>query len=317
MFSIEFSLNNPHFSQLKMNIKLTAAILALMALAPIADAQVPAETEGTITNIVSNPGGSVTLTVMDITVTVPVGTPVSTPTSKDIGLAGLVNPTAFPGRTQAGFLGGTAIVLGNAAVDGVITADSVFAEPAENVVLGIVTPAEVGDPTGSLRVNGMLVQFLNDPRIDFDVPRNDLGFEVALAAVVPGTAVAIEGYYSTETNTFYSFLLEAVEVPALNPALQVSILRAQGRTDRGELEVRGGVSGITGAGGVTVQIRQVRPNGTTPLIGTVAAILDPLVPGTATYRFLAQGVTPFPTTVFARVVRAGVTANSDRVSPSL
>ena len=250
---------------------------------------------------------------MDITVTVPLGTAVSTPTSDDIGLAGLVNPTPFPGRSEAGFLGGTAIVLGTVGLDGIVIAESVFAEPAENVVLGIVTPSLPSDPVGSLRVSGMLVQFLNDPRILFDGPKNDLGFEVALTSVIPGTAVGIEGYYSVGANTFYAFLLEAVGVPALNPALQVSILRAQGRTDRGELEVRGGVSGITGTGPVTVQIFRVRDNGTfaaTTRIGQTTAILDPLVPGTATYRFRAQGIRPFPTRVVARIVRGIVTADS-------
>jgi len=297
-----------------MKLQLTAVLSALVALVPSVHAQVaaPAETEGTITSIISNADGSATLKVMDITVNVPVGTPVSTPTSANIGISGLVNPAPFPGRGEPGFKGGTAIVLGTVGLDGVVIADSVFAEPSENVVLGIVTPSQPSDPAGSLRVSGMLVEFLNDPRIDFDVPTNDLGFEVALASVVPGTEVGVEGYYSITTNTFYAFLLEAVGVAPLNPGLQVSILRAQGRTDRGEVEVRGGVSGITGAGAVTVQIFRVRAGNLSPVrIGQTAAILDPLVPGTATYRFRGQGIAPFPTLgVFARVVRGGVTANS-------
>jgi hypothetical protein len=150
-----------------MKLRNFAAIAALVAFAPFIHAQVPvpAETEGTITGITSNPNGSVTLKVMDITVTVPVGTVVSTPTSDNIGLAGLVDPTPFPGRSEAGFLGGTAIVLGTVGLDGIVIAESVFAEPSENVVLGIVTPSLVSDPVGSLRVSGMLVQFLNDARI--------------------------------------------------------------------------------------------------------------------------------------------------------
>lgn len=301
-----------------MKLNLLTIIASSLGIAPLVQAQVPvaipAEIEGTLMSVTGNADGSATLQVMDVLVNVPLGTPISTPTSADIGIPALLDPTSFPGRSQAGFVGGTAIILGTVDAAGLLTADSAFFEPAENVVLGVVTPTETGDPTGSLRVNGMLVNFLTDPRITFDVPRNDLGFEVALASIEPLTEVGIEGYYSADTNAFYAFALEAVGVPAANPALQVAILRAQGRTDRGEIEVRGGVSGITGANAVTVQIFRVRPNGTfgpATRIGTVTAVRDELDPTSATFRFRATGVSPFPERVAARVVRAGVVANSE------
>jgi hypothetical protein len=300
------------------HIKL-AILLASLAFAPLVSAQisVPAEVEGTLTSI--TPGtGSVELKVMDVRINVPgTGVVISTPTRDDLTLADLTGGAPFPGRSQAGFLGGTAIVLGTADEEtGLITAESVFLEPAENVVLGVVTPTvttPTPDPAGTLRVNGMLVKFLTDPRITFDKPLNDLGFEVSFASIVPGTAVAIEGYYSESEKSFYAFALEATNVPALVSTLQVSILRAQGRTDRGELDVRGAVSGVTGTGPVNVQIFRVRPNntfGAATRIGTVAAIPGE-VAGTFIYRFTTQGLTVFPERIVARVVRGGVTATSE------
>lgn len=287
------------------------ALGATLALAPFASAQVVAQSvvEGTLTAI--TPGTtSVELKVMDIRVIVPSTAVISTPTRKDLTLAELSSLTRFPGRDRDGFLGGTAIVTGPSNAAGVITANTVFVEPAENVVVGLATPRAVSDPVGTVRVNGMLVKFLQDPRIKFGAPLNDLGFEIDLAAIVPGTAVSIEGYYSELDNAFYAFLLDAIGVPALSPALQASVLLAQGRAGRGELSVNGAVSGVTGAGAVTVQIFRVLPNNTVGTrIGTVTATAD-VLPGTFTYRFSARGVTPLPERVVARVVRGAVTATS-------
>lgn len=288
-----------------------AVLLASLAFAPFVSAQVvlSSEIEGTLTAI--TPGTtSVELKVMDTRVSVPATAVISSPTRDDLTLADLTSTTRFPGRDKDGFLGGTAIVIGTVNAAGLLTATSVVVEPAENVVLGIATPRLVTDPVGTIRANGMLVKPLNDPRIRLGAPLNDLGFEIALPAILPGTALAIEGYYSELDNAFYAFSLNAVGVPAASPALQASVLLANGRTARGELTVNGAVSGATGTAPVTVQIFRVRPDGVVDTrIATVTATAD-VLPGTFTYSFTGRGVSPFPTRVVARVVRGTVTATS-------
>jgi len=76
--------------------------------------------------------------------------------------------------------------------------------------------------------------------------------------------------------------------PALNPALQVTSLRAQGRPAKGELQIQGSLSGIA-AGAVAPTVRFSNAStGTT--IGTVVVVLDPLVPGTASFRYRGRGL---------------------------
>jgi len=263
----------------------------------------PAALEGPVSSI-KQAGANVNVVVMGITVRVRPATVITTPTAT-LTLAQLLDTTPLPGRSEAGFVGGTAIVEGNTTAAGVVIADTLFVEPAENVVIGIVTE----NSAGVLKVNGMAVTMLADARIPAEPLRNDLGFEIAREAITVGTVVALEGYYSASSQALQAFILEATGIPALNPGLQVSILRAQGRADRGELEVRGGVSGVPAGAVVTVQIRAPRANGTSRLLGTVTATPDVLA-NTQSYRFRAQGITPFPANIFARVVRAGETAES-------
>lgn len=69
------------------------------------------------------------MTVMGMTVTVPVGTVVTSP-SATLTLAQLADATPLPNRTQAGFIDGTAIINGDVAANGIITATDVFVEPS-------------------------------------------------------------------------------------------------------------------------------------------------------------------------------------------
>ena len=71
-----------------------------------APATIPGYTEGPISNVVLQPDGSVTMTVIGVTVKVPVGTPVHSPT-RALTLRQLALRTKLPGRLEAGFLGGT------------------------------------------------------------------------------------------------------------------------------------------------------------------------------------------------------------------
>jgi hypothetical protein len=287
-------------------MKSVSLVLMSVVLAGLAFAQtavVPAAIEGPISSIVAT-NANATVVVMGITILVTPDTVITTPTAT-LTLQQLLDTAPLPGRSEAGFVGGTAIVDGNTTEAGDVIADNLFVEPAENVVIGVVTE----NGAGSLKVNGMAVTMLTDERIPAEPLRNDLGFEIAREAITVGTVVALEGYYSASSQALQAFILEATGIPALNPGLQVSILRAQGRADRGELEVRGGVSGVPAGAVVTVQIRAPRANGTSRLLGTVTAVPDVLA-NTRIYRFRGQGITPFPANVFARVVLGGQTANS-------
>lgn len=152
-------------------------------------------------------------------------------------------------------------------------------EPAENVTLGIITG------TQPLTVNHMPVVLIDDPRIPASTV-NDLGFEIDLAQATVGQGVALLGYYAS--GAFRAFNVEVTGAPAKNPVLQVTALRAQGRPAKGELDIQGSLSGIaSGAAAPTVRF-STEPGGV--IIGTVVSVLDPLVPGTASFRYRGRGL---------------------------
>lgn len=241
-------------------------------------------TEGAISAIVDNGNGTATLTVMGMTAILPGTATISSP-SKTLTLAEVLDATPLPGRTEAGWIGGTAKGTGTVSAEGVITYSELTLEPAENVVLGVITEL---NPTAEnqLSVNKMPVRLLTDSRIPASTV-NELGFEIDLAQATVGQAVAVEGYYAS--GVFHAFRVEVTGAPALNPALQVTSLRAQGRPSKGELEIQGSLSGIaTGAVAPTVRFSNASTGVT---IGQVVVLLDPLAPGTASFRYRGRGLT--------------------------
>ncbi len=239
---------------------------------------IPGATEGPISAIVDNGNGTATLTVMGMTAILPGTATISSP-SKTLTLAEVLDATPLPGRTEAGWIGGTAKGTGTVSADGVITYSELTLEPAENVVLGIITG------TQPLTVNHMQVTLLTDSRIPASTV-NELGFEIDLAQATVGQAVAVEGYYAS--GVFHAFRVEVTGAPALNPALQVTSLRAQGRPAKGELDILGSLSGIA-AGAVAPTVRFSNAS-TGVTIGQVVVVLDPLAPGTATFRYRGRGL---------------------------
>lgn len=259
-------------------------------------APVPGLFEGPVNGLQSDGNGGALMTVMGTTITVPPTAAITTP-SATLTVAQLLDPAPLPGRTQPGFLASTTITEGSVnPATGVFTTTEVFVEPAENVILGVVT-----ENLAQLRVNGIPIVMLTDPRMPASPVHNDLGFEVNLAAVPVGAPASVNGYYSNDgSGLFYAFALEVAGVQAANPALQVSITRVVADPAARSLEVRGGVSGLPAAGAVTVQIRAGNR-----VLGTVAAVRDPLLPGTASYRFRGVIPAPFPASITARVTAAG------------
>ena len=235
-------------------------------------------TEGVIRSIVDNGDGSVTLEVMGMTAIIPSTATVLSP-SKALTRAEVLDPTPLPGRTEPGWIGGTAKGTGTVSANGVITYSELNLEPAENVAIGVITG------TQPLTVNHMPVQLSTDPRIPASTV-NELGFEIDLAQVTVGQPVAIGGHYSG--GVFHAFSVEVTGAPALNPALQVTALRAQGRPAKGELDIQGSLSGIAPRAAAPTIRFSTASTGVT--IGTVVAVLDPLAPGTASFRYRGRGL---------------------------
>ena len=194
------------------------ASTALMLAAPAFAQAVPVvvELEGVLESY-DHP--SRTLTVMGMQVEVPSTATIHSPTSTrlDSGLANnnqWFKGAKFDGRRQAGFLGGTAIVIGTwDDVNKRIVAQDVFAEPTENVILGVVTKfscsnAACDGATDYIRGNsapgstvgtfvaGPAMLPVKDVRMPAQPIKDEGGFEVDLTgANLTGIPFAAEGYY--------------------------------------------------------------------------------------------------------------------------
>jgi hypothetical protein len=272
-------------------IKLVSIMAAVVATIPAAHAQVPVEIEGPISAVEDNLDGTGTITVMGMTIQIPATAVITTPTTT-LTMAQLADPSPLPGRTQAGFIGGTAIAVGTVDADGQVTAESVFTEPAENVILGVIT-SNAPDP---LTMNNVPIVLLSDSRMPAGPPLNDLGLEIVLDNIPLGTAAAVGGYF--DGTNFQAFSLEAAGAAPADQTPLVGITRAAGRNGGGRLEVRGGLSGISGD-----QTLELRNGNTDQVLAVLIAEEIPvdgvavLVEGTAEFRFRLRGLDNVPTTV--------------------
>lgn len=260
-------------------LKSTLAAAALLLSGVHASAQLPpsppplaTEIEGAISAITLNGDGTVAMTVMGMNVVVPVGTPVSTPSSS-LTFTQLVDPAPLPNRTEAGFIGGTAIVIGTADFAGTITAEDVFVEPAENVILGVVT----ANGNGTFAINNVPIVLLGDPRMPALPVRDVNGIEILQSSIPVGSGASTEGYFAN--GVFNAFLVEADEGTPVDTTPQITIVRADARertpnNRRGDdLEIRGTVTMTHLPLDVSTQSVSIfRVDGTTQtLLGTITA----------------------------------------------
>ncbi|WP_158045285.1 hypothetical protein [Skermanella pratensis] len=241
--------------------------------------------------------------------------------SGDISPTDLMDPKPIPGfRKGPGFIGGTGIVTGTSVAGppdaagnptGIVTADTIFADTAENVLLGTVRKninnakdrwfdiegskvillpsSETANsypaypkPNGVYE-NGSTIHPLYDSRYKGSPIMNAYGFRIKPVSILPGTLVAAEGHYGWVNNqkVFLAFTIEADAGELVNfttPA--VSIQRAQCRQRNAnsiDLEVRGSIhnpSAINGAAG-TVNIFKPALNGVARAeYGVATAIAD-------------------------------------------
>lgn len=294
------------------------AVLLLTALWPLAaGAQAPVFlAEGPIQRVLPATNQMV---VMGVTVTVPPGTPITTPTTNLTELAAGGNPLRLlrgdplPGRAPTrGFIGGTAIINGTV-IDNVPTATDVFVEPAENVLIGVVTASECinaqcAGAGNSLRVNGTRVVPIEDPRLAAGPVTNDFGFEVDLTGLdLVGSSAELEGYFAN--RRLHYFLLSITGLAPANPGTEVSIQRAQCRNDPDgiELDVLGAVHNpATGSVSIT-NTATTAPFGSVDAV-PVAGASFPV--GTYTFRLRNNAnITECPANVTATF--NGATATSD------
>jgi len=292
------------------------AVLCLATMLPgLASAQVPAAIEGRIESITINQDGSVNMTVMGVDVIVPasvfgllnadgtVAEPslATTPTASIYDPNQLLEPS-LPGRGDPGFLNGTAIINGasptTAVLDfagnitsltpGFVAAD-LFVEPAENVVLGSLQRGG----TCTLYMEGIPLNFIEDPRMASGMPINGSGFEVDPCGIPEnGAAGAVEGYYGVDeagNPGLYIFAFESDDAPIVQNETGGTTTVTRATCDGRRIEVRG--SSTLAAG----EARLFAPDNTEAgesQIGSAALTLDP-VTNTSTYRIRVNiGVCP-------------------------
>jgi hypothetical protein len=184
----------------------------------------------------------------------------------------------LPGRSQPGFVAGTAIVNGTRFGD-LNIAEDVFVEPAEHVLVGTVTSPS----RARFEILGMHIRLIDDPRMPTTV-QHPLGFEIHLHTVPAGSTAAAEGYVGNDGD-LYAVHIEA-QGRLVHTGPQTSVLRAS--CDEGRFEVRGGSTWPTG----TVQV-YTHPGG--QLIGIAA--VEPDVTGMGRYRLNASISFPCPQSI--------------------
>lgn len=243
-------------------------------------AEVPVVLEGPISAVVNNGNGSGSLTTLGTIVRIPAGTPISTPTNTTLGITGLTSTAPFPGRTQNGFLGGTAKVNGTS-VNGVVTATDVLVEPAESSLGGEVVQ------TFPLQILGTRIAPLTDPRLPALPSLNVYGFLIDTNTLPVGTPITAEGYFSNDgSGVFHSFLLTSETGTLINGTVtEVSILRAQCRAQSGNLKDMIQVLGAThhpSSGTVTISdpspIPRFAPRTASVVMEEEASLTGPGVP---------------------------------------
>lgn len=280
--------SNNHRPHESMNHLVTSAILAILATSLATSHAAPVEVDGAVSAIKSNKDGTVTMTVMGVSVNVPKDVTITSPSSV-LTLAQLADTAPLPGRTQPGFVGGNAFVTGETDPEsGIITASDIFVEPANNLLLGVVT----SKGGGSLKVNHMAVELSNDPRMPCASPKNKYGMPVDIKNLASGTPILIEGYF--DGTSFRAFNLEIRgKSPVASPYPQTSILaskcweRTPNDSVGDEVEIRGAVTMTHAPAEVNTQIVRIFriDNGVDTLLGDAIAKRDPEDPNYALFDF--------------------------------
>lgn len=190
-----------------------------------------------------------------------------------------------------GFIGGTATAVGTTTdAGGTVVADSLFVEPAENVIVGAVTKNDVTkeeDETnesaineGTFEVQGTKIRTAQDSRLPFHAVMEGTDFRVGVSTIPERTLAEVEGYYGND-GVLYAHTLGATEGETEGKG-SLTITRAEcDHDDDGPdaLEVRGNTSAPDG----TVSVYD---HHTDELMGTTQ--VETTDDGTGTFRFDAE-----------------------------
>lgn len=263
-----------------LSVKPMVFALALAGAASLpagAWAQVPFEIEGIVTAIAPGPNGTANITMFGQVFNVPSTAYIHTPT-KSLTIDELLDSTPLPGRSELGFVGGTGILVGTVANPGpgaTAIVEDIVIEPGETVLLGAIT----ANDGGVIRIMGVPLVDLDDPRMPSSGLVNEFGFPVIPTTVpVSGQGVA-EGYFAQDDGRFHHFRAEVEGGELVDPAsAATSILRAR-CSPGGRLEVLGGSYNPPNA---TIRVYN---NKTGFSFGTVQTTVDPLTPTFGSYRF--------------------------------
>ena len=202
-----------------------AATIAMTMSCALAEAQVLVEIEGTMSSYVPTTSQSGTMTVMNNKIAINEATQFLTPTQTRVELFGQRNEAGasfnnlttwirgdrFDGRTLPGLVGATVIVTGTVdPATGVVTAEEVFSDVAEHVIIGVVSDNVCSNqhcdaPGDFIRGNGPIgIAFVpnKDKRLPA-LPITDAGlFELDLTGKdlvgtpATPTSFAAEGYFT-------------------------------------------------------------------------------------------------------------------------
>jgi hypothetical protein len=245
--------------------------------------------EGPIREVTYNLDGTATLLVQNVTVHVPADLMADSPTTT-LTVRQLCLRNRLPGRTEAGFVGGTALINGLVDLQTYrFTATSVTVEPAENVAIGVITSVS------PLQIQGTTLATLTDPRISTEVV-NTFGFPVRAENLSIGQPAAAEGYFADSKLHCYVISLEPT-APLVQNINQINFLRAQSRervpnNNRGdEVDTRGFYYTTTGVQPLIQVFRD--DNGVLTSLGFATVVPDGAYPNYGVWNF--QAITP-PTT---------------------
>ncbi len=256
---------------------IAAAVAAINLATPAQALEVPLALEGPIDSV--SPATD-TIVVMGISVSVPPTTTITTPTADINSLAAELGtavgqpdlkpltlldqfnvggvdvvPPSLPGRSQPGFVGATAIVEGSAVLDDAtgavisVTATSISAQPAENLILGGITSVNCSTagcdaPGDSLTNLGRPLMPIDDPRMPALPVLDDFGFALNLALLAGPLPSSVQGYYGDDQVLHYHTMALDVGTSGtalLNqgPEIAVSLATCRDRGDKLEFEFRG------------------------------------------------------------------------------
>lgn len=267
----------PSFRQRACAIALACALGGpLAAVAQVAP--LPFEAEGVATDIRLRSDGDVELTIFGRVLRVPADAHIHTPTAT-LTPEQLASPIAFPGLGRPGFVGATAIVIGETrmAPDGsaepAITAVEI--EPAETVLIGLVTRNEGGE----MAVQGVPLAESTDPRLPSLGYHNAFGFPVLPATIPTGALAAVEGYYGDRDGIFRHFAIEAAGGQLVDPVSPATSITRARCSPGGSLEVLG-ASYLPAA--AVIEFRNAKTN---YLFGAMSTTVGLESPEFGTYRY--------------------------------